>query len=313
MICPICKENAIGINSLKILSLIDSSTFYCSYCGVYFRDPLPSIASTTDYYSSRYFRYPDNIEKEMARIQGSFLIHKLSRLPKRPNNIHYIEFGAGRGWVLSYLKNSGFIQSAVGFEPDSVSTQWGIQNLHVDLRPEMLDIHQLNRISQELPETNLISLIHVLEHLHNPIDILGSFKNNFRPHFLFLEIPDAEFEGPVMRMDTFPWSSMGQHFWSFSEKSLQIMLKTLGYHSITIERGGNPHYWERSLDNLAIWLDYFNVQHRRYFDGNFSVRDVIATDFHFMMKNAINKLRYTLSKRYTRIDLPVIRILAECS
>jgi len=267
MDCPLCKStNTIQLNSIILLNLKKSTTYCCLNCGVYFRYPLPSEESVIHYYSSRYFRYPEKIEREMARIQGSFLIHNLNRFPKRPNSIHYIEFGAGRGWLLSYLKNSGFIQSGVGFEPDSISTEWGIKNLHVDLRQDILDIHQSNRISQEFPETNLIALIHVIEHLHNPIDILSSFKNNFKPHLLFLEIPDAEFEGPVMRIDTFPWSSMGQHFWSFSEKSLQILLKTVGYHIITIQKDGDPHYWKKSLDNLALWLDYFNVQHRRYSD-----------------------------------------------
>ncbi|MBP7432427.1 hypothetical protein KA996_02655, partial [bacterium] len=42
------------------------------------------------------------------------------------------------------------------------------------------------------------------------------------------EVPDAEYEGRVMEIDTFPWSSMGQHFWSFSEVSLRILLENNG-------------------------------------------------------------------------------------
>lgn len=310
MICPICKGEVKKINSLKILNLCITFTNYCLNCGVFFRDPLPSRDSIIHYYSSRYFRYPDNIEKEMAKIQGSFLIQNIGEFIKN-NHLHYLEFGSGRGWLLSNLQNSAFVQSAIGFEPDSVSTQWGRDNLHVDLRDGMLDEHQLDIISHDFPETNLISMVHVLEHLHNPIEILSIIKKKMNPHFLFLEVPDAEYEGRVMEIDTFPWSSMGQHFWSFSEESLRVLLENNGYQIISLVHDGQPQYWDRQIENISLWNNYFNNQKNRFNTGNFRLSEIILTDFAFLFQNSFLKLKNLMKKRYSRLDLPVIRILAK--
>lgn len=311
MICPICKEqNPIKINSLVLLNLIDTITYHCTSCGVYYRDPLPNSKEVINYYSSRYFRYPEKIEKEMARIQGSFLIHYLHDYVKELQEIHYLEFGAGRGWVLSHLQNTDVIRSAVGFEPCEVSTQWGKENLGVDLRTGVLDEKQINQMHFEKPEINVISLIHVLEHLNNPAKIFSLFKTIINPHFLFLEVPDAEYEGPVMEIDTFPWSSMCQHFWSFSENSLRLLLESNGYQIIALTRDGDPHYWDHQKENIAQWNKYFNIQKKRYTDGNLRLGDIIRNNLTFVSGRFFSKMKSLLKSKYSRLDLPVIRILA---
>jgi len=310
MICPICKDKTSKINSLHLLDLIDSSTYHCKNCGVFFRAPLPGKEAVIKYYTSRYFRHPDKIEKEMARIQGLFIIRHLEKNSINLQEINYLEFGAGRGWVLSYLQNSG-LKSAVGLEPDTISTQWSKENLKVDLRTGILDERQIKQIKFDFPETNMISLIHVLEHLQNPEEILTLFKNNVKRHYLFLEVPDAEYEGSVMKIDTFPWSSMGQHFWSFSENSIRLLLEKQGYQIISIEHEGNPHFWERSIENILQWNDYFNIQRKRFKNGNFSLKNIISTDLNLIMRCCLAHIENLTKPKYTRLDLPVIRIIAE--
>ncbi len=310
MICPICKDRTIKVNSLRLLNLIDSSTYHCKNCGVFFRAPLPTEEEVIKYYTSRYFRHPDKIEKEMAKIQGSFIIRHLEKISKNLRDINYLEFGAGRGWVILYLQNFG-IKSAIGLEPDTISTQWGKENLRVDLRTGILDEKQIEKIKLDFPETNLISLIHVLEHLHNPEKILTLIKNNIKKHYLFLEVPDADYEGAVMKIDRFPWSSLGQHFWSFSEKSICLLLEKVGYRVIAIEHAGNPHFWERSITHLLLWNEYFNIQKKRFESGNFSLLNIIANDLKMIKKSGFSSIKNLIAPKYTRLDLPVIRIIAE--
>lgn len=309
MICPVCKESTTTINSTYLLNLINSSTYHCPNCGIFFRDPLPGKETVILYYTSRYFRYPDNIEKEMARIQGSFIIHNLEKESITPQEINYLEFGAGRGWVLSYLQKSG-IKSALGLEPDTASTQWSKENLKVDIRTGVLDESQIVQIKTDFPETNMVSVIHVLEHLHNPEEILALLKKNVKKHYLFVEVPDAEYEGPIMKIDIFPWSSMGQHFWSFSEKSLRLILKKQGYRILALEHPGNPHFWDKSLENIVLWKEYFTIQQTRFEQGNFGLSNIIYTDVNLLLKLGITKIKNLGKPKYTRLDLPVIRILA---
>ena len=81
----------------------------------------------------------------------------------------------------------------MGIEPDDISVQWGRENLEADLRTGALNEDLAAEIPSKYPEANLISLIHVLEHLHNPCEILSLFRKNLKPHYLFLEVPNAEY------------------------------------------------------------------------------------------------------------------------
>ncbi|MDI6867745.1 MAG: class I SAM-dependent methyltransferase [Methanoculleus sp.] len=248
---------------------------------------------------------------EMARRQGSFILRKLSNEQIDLSKINYLEFGAGRGWVLSYLQSFGSINSTMGIEPDEVSVRWGRENLEVNLNKGTLNEDLITEISLNYPETNLISLIHVLEHLHNPFELLALLKKNLKEHFLFLEIPNAEQEGPVMKIDTFPWSSMGQHFWSFSAKSLRLSLENCGYQIISLETEGNPHYWDRSIERLSLWNRYFNFISEKQRYGDLNLMDFFTATCNLVARNGIIKVKSLVAPKYTRLDLPIIRILAK--
>lgn len=297
MICPICHSNAIKLNSLRLLNLIDSSTYHCKKCGLYFREPLPDAKTINEYYSSRYFRYSDNIERNMAEVQSKFIIDGLKKIKIEPHKINYLEFGAGRGWVLSYLKRSGFLNSGMGFDSDPVSTQWGEENLKVDLKAGFLCEDLVKEIGIHRSEINFISLIHLLEHLDNPNKIINIFQAYLHEHYLFLEVPDAEYEGPVMEVDTFPSSSMGQHFWSFSELSLRILLENNNYEILFLERVGNPHYWDSRIDYLFIWKDYFKDREIMFECGIFSLRNICISDFTMCVRISLMYLTNFFKKR----------------
>jgi len=211
---------------------------------------------------------------------------------------------------LSYLQNTGLINSTMGIEPDDISVQWGRENLEADLRTGALNEDLAAEIPSKYPEANLISLIHVLEHLHNPCEILSLFRKNLKPHYLFLEVPNAEYEGSAMKVDTFPWSSMGQHFWSFSTKSLHLLLEGRGYQIISLECEGNPHYWEKHIAHLSLWRDYFSISEKKYLHGNLNLRDIFVANFNLAIGSGFVQIKGLMAPKYTRLDLPVIRILA---
>lgn len=310
MHCPICSKKVFYINSLKLLNLVESSTYHCKNCGLFFRYPLPNANSVAKYYSSRYFRHADDIEKKMAEIQSLFIIDGLKKNLKIPDSINYLEFGAGRGWVLSFLQKSGFINSGVGYDPDSVSIQWGKEFLHVNLKKGFLCEDIVLEIVSQNPEINFISLIHVLEHLQSPCEIIKTFQQNFKNHFLFLEVPDADYEGYVLKIDTFPSSSMGQHFWSFSETSLRLLLEKNNYDVLLLEKDGNSHFWDSRIENIVLWMEFFNGRKKMFNQGEFNVKNICKSDVIFIINYLTMSLKNYYKKRYTRLDLPVIRILA---
>lgn len=312
--CPICQKGATQVNTLDLLGMIQSATYQCKKCGVFFRHPLPKESDVQRYYQSRYFRYSDEIEKEMAKIQGTWLANKLNEISiSNKSNFRFIEFGCGRGWLVDFMKKKQSIVSAIGFEPDERSVSWGKENFLVDLKVgtvrEVLKDYSFNNVTKEYP---LIALMHVLEHLHSPLEIIKILKEKFGNHYLFVEVPDGEYEGKVMELDTLSGSSMGQHFWSFSKKSIELILKNAGYSIISLTREGNPSFWRNRIDNLKIlhlnslrcdkWDKKGGVGIREAF---FGYAKLAYLCFLVFLKN-----RSRIS-RLTRLDLPVIRVLAK--
>lgn len=310
MICPICNGKTTIVNSIKLLGLIDSSTYHCTNCKVFFRAPLPNDETIAKYYASRYFRYSDKIEEEMAKIQGSFIIHHLGDNANDFHDINYLEIGAGRGWLISYLKKSKIFKSTIGIEPDTVSVEWGRANLKVDLRSGMLNPNDFEKIINEFPNINFISLVHVFEHLNNPLNFLASIRKLVYPHYLFLEVPDGKYEGPIMEIDTFPWSSMGQHFWSFSEMNLRFLLENNGYEIINLTHDGNPKYWDNHYEYISIWNDYFSDVKKRYNMGKLSLKSALYRDLNLFYRIGLLQIKRTISPKFSRLDLPIIRLLA---
>lgn len=313
-LCPICLKKAMQVNTLNLLGLIQSSTYQCKKCGVFFRYPLPKEPDVQRYYQSRYFRYPDEIEKEMAAIQGNWLMNNLNNISiSNKSNFRFIEFGCGRGWLVDFMKRQQSIVSAIGFEPDETSVSWGKENLLVDLKvgtvKEVLKDYSFNNVEKEY---SLLALMHVIEHLHSPSEVIKILKEKYGNHYLFVEVPDGEYEGKVMELDTLSGSSMAQHFWSFSKKSIELILENFGYSIISLAREGNPSFWKNRRDNLEIlhlnsllfeeWDKKGEVGIRKAFFGHAKLTYLCFLTF---LKNRLRILRFT------RLDLPIIRVLAK--
>lgn len=312
--CPICQKEATQVNTLDLLGLIQSATYQCNRCGVFYRYPLPKESDVERYYQSRYFRHPDEIEKEMVKIQGTWLTNKLNHINSSDEaKFSFIEFGCGRGWLVDFMKKRQSIVSAIGFEPDKRSVKWGKENFSVDLKvgtvKDVLKDYSFNNVAKEYP---LIALMHVLEHLHSPLEVIKILKEKFGNHYLFIEVPDGEYEGEVMALDTLSRSSMGQHFWSFSKKSIEHILENSGYSIISLTREGNPSFWKNRRDNLEIlhlnslfceeWDKKGGVVIRKAFFGYAKLAYLCFLTF---LKNRLRILHFT------RLDLPIIRVLAK--
>lgn len=311
--CPICRSKSTQVNTLFILGLVDCATYHCEKCGVYFRRLLPKKEAVSRYYLSRYFRYPDNIERAMAQKQGGWIFETLRQNDINLNSVRYIEFGAGRGWLVSFIQNHGSFASVVGYEPDKTSVQWGREHFHIDLREGFLpDVLEGEDICVE--SVAFLSLVHVLEHLHMPEDVLKSLQTRFRDSYIFIEVPDAEREGLVMTLDTFPWSSMGQHFWSFTEQSLRILLQKSGFEIVTCTKDGEPGFWDSNLQKLRIWKAISDYYHNCYQNG-FNIKQGLLSFLKMACMCLSTGIKFFLrrlfGKTYNRIDLPVIRLLAK--
>lgn len=312
-VCSVCGSPSRQLNELSLLGLLECATYRCTSCGLYFRHPLPAEKDILRYYQSRCFRHADEIEKKMAEIQGNWIIRCLRENDIGLDAVHYREFGAGRGWLVSFMQKQG-LRSAVGYEPDNKSATWGRETFQIDLREGFITEAMEELSAHSLPGLKMLSLVHVLEHLHAPLDVLSSLQKRNGSSCLFVEVPDAKREGPVMELDTFAQSSMGQHFWSFTEESLRILLNKAGFSIVASQEDGKPCFWNNIVKTLRIrkgmteqcdeWKqNQFNVKH--------TALSLLKLSGQCFIAGGAMRMQRLLRHNYNRLDLPVIRMFAK--
>lgn len=140
-----------------------------------------------------------------------------------------LDFGSGLGVFPEFLSNRGYLVDCV--EANEYSRQFiedeiGLPCYHSN-PAEMYDV---------------VTLVHVLEHIEKPEDFLPFFHTKK----LFIEVPDAiEFELLDKNHDEF--NSCHCHF--FTEGNLEALLKQCGYK---VTAAHDIHYKERNLSR--IWM-----------------------------------------------------------
>jgi hypothetical protein len=261
---------------------------------------------------SRNFHYPDEIEKIMAEIQGKWIFHSLQQDGVNLESTHFVEFGAGRGRLVSFMKNQN-ITSAVGYEPNSTLVQWGRDHFQIDLREGFLT-YALPPVDFPANGVTVLALAHVLEHLVYPIDVLKRLRAHYPSSYLFLEVPDADWEGSVMELDTFSQSSIGQHFWSFTGQSLRILLDRTGFAIVACMKDGKPDYWDNNVQTLKVWKN-ISEHYLDWYQNGFNLKKGAMTSIAnagMCFLTGVRLLLRRLQKQsHNRLDLPVIRMLAK--
>jgi len=140
-----------------------------------------------------------------------------------------LDFGSGLGVFPEFLANRGYSVDCV--EANKYSQEF----IEFDLKIPCYD-------SMSAEKYDVITLVHVLEHIEKPLDFLTLLNTDK----VFIEVPDAiEFELLDKNNDEF--NSCHCHF--FTRDNLETLLKTSGYKVIAED---DMYYKERNLSRILM-------------------------------------------------------------
>ncbi|MBT8496549.1 MAG: class I SAM-dependent methyltransferase [Deltaproteobacteria bacterium] len=151
----------------------------CSGCESYFIAELPSQELLASYYEndSYHTQGDDDATVELSRIRSFYyrLIHPLATRGR------LLDIGCGPGLFLEYARARGY--EALGAEFSESSARAA--------RHRGFEVHRLDALDEIGAQSiDLISMIHVLEHLEKPSDVIGQAGRLLRPGGqLVIEIP----------------------------------------------------------------------------------------------------------------------------
>jgi 2-polyprenyl-3-methyl-5-hydroxy-6-metoxy-1,4-benzoquinol methylase len=265
--CVLC-----GATDLSLIEELNSNlhVYKCESCRIIFLNPRGD-SSGYDYSED----FIDKWKKEKLE-QGIFdlsmqpnldLIESqytevLMPLRNVPSSQNILEIGSGPGLVMTLLRSKGF--NIVGIEPSPNFADFARNSLSVDVETSGLFEYQPGK------KFDIVILNSVIEHLPNPIEALVHIRKNFIKRNGSLIITAPNINSLEYLRDHSKWDNFnGDHFWYFSEKTLEFVLRKSGFSEFEWFRHNYELNHEMQLQ-LRYIKHYLDLEFNPY--GGISVK-----------------------------------------
>jgi 2-polyprenyl-3-methyl-5-hydroxy-6-metoxy-1,4-benzoquinol methylase len=232
--CPICNTPSFA----PFLSAKDHTTtgeqfeiVRCAQCHFTLTNPRPDINSIGKYYQSeKYISHTGGSKSLFDKIyvfaRTITLGWKLKLINKHKPTGSVLDYGCGTGEFLCYLKSNGW--ATTGVEPSEGARQKATSLLKAAVC-ESIDPIKGNQF-------DVITLWHVLEHIHDLNEKLSSIKSLLKEDgIIFIAVPNHE--APDAQKYGAYWAGydVPRHLWHFSKDSMKRLFDKTGLELIDIQ------------------------------------------------------------------------------
>lgn len=247
--CTLCRHNESEHLMTHIPQASRPSNVWvrCRVCGLVYANPRPSDEWLHDYYSNGGYRMMVfGTNDPVASIQDE--VERSSRLATVVQRMttkveRHLDIGSSTGAMLATVH--GLYESEeVGIE---LSQSYRDKTLELFAEAEA----QLPRLYTTLDDVedetfDLITAIHVLEHMTDPVSFLNEAYGLLTDNgLLIVEVPNL-YGGPTSPL-------MFPHLYGFSHQTLMHMLEEVGYAVLDVESyGAFPPYYTAPAHMTAI-------------------------------------------------------------
>ena len=227
--CPLCQSGECCF--FEHAQVGDQTLTYqlCESCGMVFQSPRLSEGELDDFYRAEYRRLVQGDEgpsEKDLRVQAGRAGHLLTFAQRHLKEIRaHLDIGSSSGLLLrAFQRVYGCL--SVGIEPGDAYREYS-RNLGLQV---VDDIEHLDQA--QVASFDLVSMVHVLEHLSDPIDYLRRLRKEWIAPSgkLLVEVPNL-----------YGHSSLElAHLLAFSPTTLRLVLERAGYQVLTLEMHGRP-------------------------------------------------------------------------
>lgn len=247
MSCPICSH-AESSSFLEVKDYTVSNQLFhlvqCSQCKLVYTNHPPAQQEIGKYYqSSDYISHTDSnkglFNQVYQLVRNISLKHKLnllqSSVQRKQGNL--LDYGCGTGAFLKYAKKKGW--SVMGMEPDEGARE----------KASLLIGSPVSSPSdlKDLPSNSfdVITLWHVLEHVHDLHDTLDAFKRLLKQDgTLVVAVPNHSSWDARFYMEYWAAYDVPRHLYHFTPDTMHRLLTDKGFFKISIK---------------PMWFDSFYV------------------------------------------------------
>jgi len=236
--CPICESNELALHlKCKDHSISEENfdLYKCQNCDFVFTQNVPDEMQIGKYYESEdYISHSDtqkNITDKLYHIARNFMLNSKSGLVQKlavsqPNTL--LDIGSGTGYFLNQMRSKNW--EVKGIEVSDDTRNYSIEKFGLDVE----SIEKLFDLNQRF---DVISMWHVLEHVHRLDDYMIKIKSLLKDDGSFvIAVPNHEsFDGSYYKSY---WAAYDtpRHLWHFSPKQLEQLANKHGFKLVSKKR-----------------------------------------------------------------------------
>lgn len=232
--CPVCTGSAFT-PYLQVKDYTTSSEEFtlqqCSQCHFVLTNPRPDQASIGRYYlSDKYISHTGSRKTLFDRIytlvRERALTTKYNLVSRYSTSGKILDYGCGTGEFLHTFQKRNW--TIAGVEPSAIASAKATQLLG------QAPVQNLEEVTSG--QFDVITLWHVLEHVHTLHETLASLKNKLNPGgTIFIAVPNRESYDAFHYEKYWAAYDVPRHLWHFSKENMDQLLKNCGLKIASIE------------------------------------------------------------------------------
>ena len=290
MPCPVCSSESHTCISRMDRRLKPLRTVVCDDCGVFYSNPMPTRDELANYYRNEYRRdyqfalfRPTNRHVQKKRLEAKRRYHAI-RSELKGDRLTLLDFGCGSGELVQEYARHG--HAAHGFEPGADYASFAQRDgcSAADVRNA-----DLENVAYESRQFDAISMLHVLEHISNPISALrracGWLKDD---GILYIEVPNMQ-RYSLKGFERFHFA----HVIGFSRDNLILALRLAGLR-VRRELNQTSLLAEKAISGpcvAQIDLKGTAERNRRDYGGSISFADYIDHHVRRTFRRALMRMK----------------------
>ncbi len=227
--CPVCGGSNIINHKIVIDHSVSKESFVitlCEGCQFQFTNPRPTEEEIGKYYQSEDYishsnkgNNPINVIYKLARQFAIKSKLKLVNAINKEEKGRILDYGCGTGFFLSAMKKNGW--KIAGIEPNEQARHIAAENT------KELILEDLSQLNIKNKKFNIITLWHVLEHIHNLNETIITLKSILKEKGkIIVAVPNISSLDNEFYREEWAAYDVPRHLYHFNKDSMKtLMLK----------------------------------------------------------------------------------------